>query len=189
MLDLTRRQWITIALVVVFLAAWAVLMFLVPPDRIVERLGVENAYGVVLLLSIVGAMGSMTTFSSYPAIVTFAAGDMSVLALGLVSGIGLTIGDAIFYSFATEVKGLLSGRARERAVEVGEWLEERPEWMIPVVTYVWVGLLPIANNLLTGGLALAGYRFRRILVPVFLGNVTFPTGVAYLASIGIELFQ
>jgi hypothetical protein len=57
-----------------------------------------------------------------------------------------------------------------------------------VRTDVWVGLLPIANNILTAGLALAGYRFRRVLVPIFLGNVTFPTGVAHLASTGMELF-
>ncbi len=59
--------------------------------------------------------------------------------------------------------------------------------MVPVVTYLWVGVLPVANNILTGGLALTGYRFRRIAVPIFLGNATFPTGVAYLASIGIEV--
>lgn len=186
---LTRRNWYTIALIAVFLIGWVVLLFLVPPDRIVQQVGVENAYVVVLLLSVIGALGSMTTFSSYPAIVTFAAGGMNIWALGIVSGIGLTIGDAIFYSFVGEVKGLLRGRAKEKAVEVGEWLDRRPRWVIPAVTYVWVGLLPLANNVLTGALALSGYRFRKILVPIFLGNVTFPTGVAYLASIGIELFQ
>lgn len=105
------------------------------------------------------------------------------------SGVGLTVGDAIFYTLVTEMSGLLRGRAKEKAVEVGEWLESRPHWVIPVVVYVWVGLLPLANNVLTAALALSGYRFRKILVPIFLGNVTFPLGVAYLASIGIELFQ
>lgn len=179
----------TIALIAVFVIAWAVLLFLVPPDELVRKVGVENAYLSVLLLSVLGALGSMTTFSSYPAIVTFAAGDMNFWALGLVSGIGLTIGDAIFYSLVGRVKGLLRGRVKEKAVEVGEWLEDRPPWLIRVVTYIWVGLLPLANNILTGALALSGYRFRKILLAIFLGNVTFPTGVAYLASIGVELFQ
>jgi membrane protein YqaA with SNARE-associated domain len=189
MASLTRRQWLTIGLIVLFIAGWLVLYFLVTPDELVRRLGVENAYLVVLALSVIGALGSMTTFSSYPAIVTFAAGGLHFILLGVVSAIGLTIGDAIFYSLAGEVKGLLSGRAREKARELQQWLDERPEWVIPVVTYVWVGLLPLANNILTGALALLGYRFRRILLPVFLGNATFPTGVAYLATLGIELFQ
>lgn len=185
----SRREGLALFVAVAFLVAWIILFFLVPPDEIVRRLGVENAYPVVLLLSVIGAIGSMTTFSSYPAIVTFAAGGMNVVALGVVSGIGLTIGDAIFYSVVTEVTGLLRGRAKEKAIRVGEWLETRPGWAIPLVTYVWVGLLPLANNILTGALALSGYRFRRILVPLFLGNVTFPLGVAYLASIGIKLFE
>lgn len=183
-----RRKWVTVALAVAFLAAWIVLIFLIPPRELVQRVGVENAYGMVFLLSVIGAIGSMTTFSSYPAIVTFAAGDMNVLALGVVSGVGLTVGDAFFYYFCTEIKGLLAGRVEEKAIEVGLWLESQPRWVIPIVTYVWVGLLPIANNILTGALAITGYPFRRILVPLFLGNVTFPTAVAYLASIGIELF-
>lgn len=185
----TRGKWITIGLIAVFVVGWAVLLFLVTPDELVRKMGVENAYLSVLLLSVLGALGSMTTFSSYPAIVAFAAGDMNVWALGLVSGVGLTIGDAIFYSLVGKVKGLLRGRAKDKAVEVGEWLEDRPRWVIPVVTYIWVGLLPLANNILTGALALSGYRFRRILIPIFLGNVTFPTAVAYMASIGIELFR
>lgn len=189
MASLSRREGIALVLLSAFLVAWVILVFLVPPGEIVRRVGVENSYVVVLLLSVVGAAGSITTFSSYPAIVTFAAGGMSILGLGVVSGIGLTIGDAIFYSLATEVTGLLRGRAKGKAMRVGEWLEERPERVIAMVTFVWVGLLPLANNVLTGALALSGYRFRRIVVPLFLGNVTFPTGVAYLASIGIEFFQ
>lgn len=188
MAALTRRNWWSIALVAFFVAGWAVLYFLYPPDELVRKLGVENAYLVVVALSVVGALLSMTTFSSYPAVVGFAAGGMNFWILGLLSAIGLTLGDAIFYSLAGEVRGLLRGRWKEKAVELGEWLEDRPEWVIPVVTYLWVGVLPLANNILTGALALTGYRFRRILVPVLLGNATFPTFVAYMASRGIELF-
>lgn len=183
-----RRKWFTIGLAAAFLTTWIVLFFLIPPRDLVEHVGVENAYLMVFLLSVIGAIGSMTTFSSYPAIVTFAAGDMHFLALGVVSGIGLTVGDAFFYYFCTELKGLLAGRVEDKAIEVGLWLESQPRWVIPIVTYVWVGLLPIANNILTGALAITGYPFRRILIPLFLGNVTFPTAVAYLASIGIEIF-
>lgn len=181
-----RRGW-TYAAIALFLVAWVVLYLLVPAEEIVRWLGVENAYLVVLLLSVVGALGSITTVSSYPAIVTFAAGGMHPFVLGLVSGIGLTIGDAIFYYFFGELKVLLRGRTKEWAVSVGEWLESRPGWVIPAVTYVWVGMLPIANNILTGALAITGYRFRKILVPLFLGNVTFPAAVAYLSAMGIEL--
>jgi hypothetical protein len=180
-----RRQWWTWALLALFVAGWAALFFLVDPDRLAERLGEENSYLVVLVLSVIGAIGSMTTFTSYPAIVTFAAGDLSPWLLGLVSGVGLTIGDAIFYYVFSEFR--LRGGAKEKAEAVGAWLEERPGWVIPVVTYVWVGMLPIANNILTGALALSGYSFRRLLAPLFLGNVTFPTAVAWLASRGIEI--
>lgn len=186
--ELSRRQLITIALVVVFFVGWIGLVFVLPPDELVERLGVENAYLVLFFLSALGALVSMTTVSAYPAIVTFAAGDMELWALGIVSGIGLTVGDAVFYVLAGEVKGLLHGRAKEWSERVGGWLDDRPGWILSLTTYVWVGFLPLANNILTGGLALAGVRFRTILVALLLGNLTFPTGVAFLTARGIELF-
>lgn len=188
MAQLTRRRGWTILLATAFLAGWLVVVLRVPPEQLVRGLGVENAYLLVLFLSVIGALGSMTTFSSYPAVVTFAAGGMSIPMLGLLSAIGLTIGDALFYFLVGEVTGLLRGSAKEKATRVGEWLESRPRWVIPVVTYAWVGLLPLANNILTGALALTGYRFRRIVLPIFLGNATFPTIVAYLASTGVEVF-
>ena len=186
---LRKREWASIALMVLFIAGWVVLMFLVPPDEIVEKVGVENTYGAIFVLSILGALGSMTTFSSYPAMMTAAAGGMSPLALGVVSGIGLTIGDAIFYYLVGEIKGLLRGRAKKKAYEMGDWLEERPRWVIPGVTYVWVGMLPLPNNILTGALSLSSYPFWKVLVPILLGNLTFPIFVAYTASMGIELFS
>jgi membrane protein YqaA with SNARE-associated domain len=183
---ITRNRW-RIALVVLFVAGWTVLYFLVSPDEMVRTLGIENSYLLLVALSIVGAFLSMTTFTSYPAVVGFAAGGMSIWVIGLLSAIGLTIGDALFYYLVGEVRELLRGRAKEKAVRLGEWLDERPGWVIPVVTYIWVGMLPLANNILTGALAVTGYPFRRILVPVFLGNATFPMVVAYLTSIGSEL--
>lgn len=188
MSDPGPRDWISIALITLFIAGWVVLFILTTPEELVQRLGVQQAYGVVFLLSVIGALGSMTTFSTYPALAAFAVGGMSLVALTAVAAVGLTVGDWIFFSLATRVKGLLGGRPRERVERLRGWLEDRPRWQISWVTWVWVGLLPLANNILTGALALSGFRFRRILVPLFLGNVTFPAGVAWLATLGVDLY-
>ena len=188
MTDFFEEEWVSVALVAAFVVAWATLFFLVSPDELVARLGVEQAYLVVFLLGVLGALLSMTTFSTYPAIVTFAVGGMNLFGLVAAAGVGLTVGDWMFYSLGTRVKGLLSGRPERWARRLEEWLEERPRWQVTGVTYVWVGLLPLANNILTGALALGGYRFRAVLVPILLGNLTFPAGVAWLATRGIELY-
>lgn len=188
MIDVLEEKWVSMALVVGFVVAWTLLFFFLSPEELVASLGVQQVYAVVFLLSVLGALLSMTTFSTYPAIVAFALGGMSFVGLVATAGLGLTLGDRIFYSLGTRVKKLLSGRPERWAVRLEEWLEARPRWQITGVTYVWVGLLPLANNVLTGALALGGYRFRDVLMPIFLGNVTFPAAVAWLATQGIELY-
>ena len=183
-----RRRRISLGVVLVFVAAWIAVFVFASPDRLIEGLGIENAYLVLFALGVVGAVGSMTTFSTYPALVAFATGGMNLMALALVAGLGLTLGDALFYSLGGEVKALLGGRPREKAEQLGEWLEDRPSWVLPLVTWVWVGFLPLANNILTGALAVGGYRLRRIALPLFLGNVTVPLVVAWLARQGVRLF-
>lgn len=186
--DRTRR-WATVILALLFVAGWAVLMFVMSPDELVDSLGVEQAFGVVFLLGVIGALASMTTFSTYPAIVTFAVGGMNLPGLVLVTAVGLTVGDWLFYSLVTRVKGLLGGKLRDRTLQLERWLDGLPHRRVQVVTFVWVGLLPLANNILTGALAVGGYHFRRIVVPIALGNTVFPAGVAILALQGVELYS
>lgn len=188
MKDPSTRDWVSITLVGAFLVGWVVLFLLTSPDELIRKLGVEQAYLVVFLLSVIGALGSMTTFSTYPALVAFALGGMNLIALTAVAAVGLTLGDWVFFTLVTRAKGLLTGRLREKARRLEGWLDERPRWQVSGLTYLWVGLLPLANNILTGALALGGYRFRRILLPLFLGNVTFPAGVTWLATLGIEIY-
>ena len=183
----TRRLG-TVLLALLFVAGWAVLMFVMSPAELVDSLGVEQAYLVVFLLGVIGALASMTTFSTYPAIVTFAVGGMNPIGLVLVTALGLTIGDWLFYSLVTRVKGLLGGKLHDRTLQLERWLDGLPDRRVQVVTFVWVGLLPLANNILTGALAIGGYHFRRIVIPIALGNTVFPSGVAILAIQGVELY-
>lgn len=178
--------WLTLVTLVV---GWMVLFFLYRPEQIVAALGVTNSYIVTFLLGVLGAFTSMTTFSTYPAVYAMAAADVTPWALIATTAVGLTMGDFFFVLLGNSARAALSKKWRERVRKLLRWLEGRPDRVTQWVLFIWVGVLPLANNLLTAPLAVNGFEPRKMAVPIFLGNLTFPTATVILALKGVEVFN
>jgi len=187
--EATGRNYVTFFAMLAFIIAWVVLLLYYDPRELVERLGVQNGYVVTFVLAVIGAFTSVTTVSIYPAIVTFTSGGLHFLIIGIVAGIGMTIGDSLFFLFGQKGRYLLSENSRSKLDQVQAWLEDRPAWLIPFVVYVWVSFSPFPNNLVTGSLALSGYAFKKIFPVILLGNLTLSLLVVFLTAQGIEIFS
>ncbi|MBD3313662.1 hypothetical protein GF345_04430 [Candidatus Woesearchaeota archaeon] len=181
------RRYSTFFAMLAFIIIWTVLVFAVGPRNLVEMMGVHQTYLVVFFLAIFGALSSLTTVSIYPAIGTFAAGGTNPLILGIVSGIGLTIGDSFFFFFGKEARVFFSRKNKQRLRRFIKRVEKR-RWLIPIVTYIYVAFTPFPNNVLIGALAVTGYRFRKLLPPLLLGDLTLPLVVSFLTVYGMRVF-
>ena len=180
------RYWLPFSLVLLFILAWTVLLFKYTPEEIVERLGLSNSYIVTFLLSMISAFTSVTTFSAYPAIVTLALGEMDPLSLGLVAGAGIAIGDILFFYFGYTVRGITTEKFKKKLTRVLEKVKKRSDLLIQFIIYIYVAFTPFPNNLLTGSLALIGYPFKKVVVPLVLGDITLPVVVAYIVYSGFD---
>lgn len=164
------------------IVGWTLVLMFFRPSEIVAWLGVTNSYLVAFLISIFGAIASITPVSTYPGIYTMAAGGIHPLLLAPIAAAGLTIGDYIFVFFGLSARGALSERITDKIENVMRWLNDKPTRFIQVFIFVWVGFLPIANNLLTAPLAMTGFHPRKMFVPLVLGNLMLPllaTSLAY----------
>jgi membrane protein YqaA with SNARE-associated domain len=186
--DHSTRNYITAGGIIFFIILWTVLSILYTPKEIVEFVGITNGYILTFLVAVMGALSSITTFSIYPMIITFALGDLNPLLLGIIAGIGLSIGDFIFYYFGFEIKGIIKGKLRKFLKKFFNWLVKRPPWQVFGLVYLYVGFTPFPNNLLTGTLAVSGYPFKKIIIPVAMGDITLPLLIIYLARAGVEIF-
>ena len=170
-----------------FMIFWTVLIYMYNPEEIVRAVGINSGYLIIFIIAIIGAFSSFTTLTIYPAVATFALGDMHPLVLGLVAGIGLTIGDTVFYLFGSRIRAYTSMRFKVKLERFMQKIQPEPQWLVPSFIYFYVGFTPFPNNVLTGLLAVTGYPFNKVITPLFLGDLTLPLLAAYMFSRGMEL--
>lgn len=173
----------------IILAVIVVLFLLVAfniPERIVEFIGIENAYIVVFLIAALGGVSSFTAISYFTTIIAFATTGLNPFLLGIVGGVGVTIGDSLFFFFGQNSRVVLS-RHIEQAIDAFRKRLERFRWSVPIFVFVYAGFTPFPNEFMTVSVGLTGSKYREIVVPLVLGNITITTllvlGVQYATSL------
>ncbi len=174
-------------IVLIFIIFWSLLMLIVGPDEIVDRIGVKNGYILVFLAAAFGGASTISSASFYATIFTLASGGLNPIALGIIAGLGVTIGDSLFFYFGKKGRDIAPERIQARIDELTHWLKERKDPQIQIFAYAYAGFVPLPNEVLTISISLSGYQFRKIILPILLGNITLMSIIAYLATLDIQL--
>ncbi len=183
------KKYFTFGLIIAFLLGWSTLLFVVGPEEMVRRIGVENGYIFLFLLATFGGLSSLTVSSLYASLVTFAAGGLDPWLLGIVTGSGVTIGDSFFYLLGYQGRAITSGKLQKIFQKISRWISKSPDWLVPVIVFAYAGLTPLPNDILTVSLGMAKVAWRKIILPLLLGNIILMTIMAYGTIYGIEFVR
>lgn len=173
--------------VALLIIVWIITIILIGPNNIVDAIGEENGYLLAFVIAVAGGVSTLTSSTFTLTIITLVAGGLSPYILGVVGGTGLLIGDSLFYYLGSNVSYLLSGQSKKWIDKLSAWLENRPKWLVPGIVFVYVGFFPLPNDVLTVTLGLGSYRYRRIVLPIWLGNILFTIIVGVLTQHGYQL--
>lgn len=176
-----RRSLAVAGLILAFLIAWMLLLLVWGPTRIVDWLGVERGYALLFAVAASGGLSSFSSATFYTTLGTLAAGGLNPLLLALVGGLGLSIGDTLFYWFGHHGAAILKGRAKRWMDEATAWLTPRP-WLVPLVVFLYAGFTPFPNDIMMVVVALTGTRYRYVVAPLILGNAFLAAVVAFIAA-------
>lgn len=169
--------------VAALIAAVNVIFFFIGPGQVVDYIGAHNVYIVAFLIAAVGGMSSFTAATYVTSIVTFTAGGADPVLIGLSGGIGIFISDSIFFAlvrYGRESVPVKWKRAIDRMTERARTL---PRFAVMLGTYAYQGLLPLPTDILMFALAFAGYQYRTIALPLFLGSITLSLLIAHFGSL------
>ncbi|MBR9693040.1 hypothetical protein GOV07_03875 [Candidatus Woesearchaeota archaeon] len=172
------RRTTTFFLIISFLVLWALVLGIVGPTAIVELLGIHQGYLVVFLVAAFGGISSLTATSYFATIITLAAGGLDPVLLGILGGAGVTIGDSLFFFAGRHGRNVLPDEWYASLERFGKWLRKQPSWIIPAVVYVYAAFTPFPNEFVTVSVGLCGTRYRRIVLPLLLGNITITILIA-----------
>jgi membrane protein DedA with SNARE-associated domain len=182
------RNYIIFVATIIMVASWIVLLNIITPTEIIVKLGATNSYIILFLMSAIGGASLVTASSYYIVVYVLATGGLNIAYLGIVGGIGVTIGDSLYYYLGSRGKKVVDDKVDKRL----EWLKKSvgkpPNWLMPILIYTYSGLIPLPNDIITFFLGITGYPYKKVVLPLLLGNITATLIIAYLAIYGMSLF-
>ena len=153
---------------------WTVLLYFFDAQEIVEMIGVENGYLVTALVAVFGGVSSLGGPTYIAAVVTFASAGLKPLGLALASGLGVSVGDTVYFYLGKHGRSSLEEGKLYRAIQrMSKWLEGRSKITVAFFAYAYCAFTPLPNDILTVTLGALKQRYAVVLPAVVLGNMTF----------------
>lgn len=178
------KAWIlrnkTLLSVVGVLVLWAAIFYFLPPDALVERVGIGNAYVISFLVTLLAGFSALTGTAAYATVIEFSRGGVDPLPLGIVSGIGLFLSDSIFYLLVMRGREALSTRLGTWFWRFHQFMERLPDALIYIATYLFCAIGPIPDDVIIGVLIIGGYEYKKVWPAFLAGDITFMLFLCYL---------
>jgi membrane protein YqaA with SNARE-associated domain len=168
------------------LALWTFFLYQFSPSDIVDWLGASNGYIATLILSFLGGVSMFITVPYHLVLMTFAAGGLNPLLLGLVATIGQCGGDTTSYFVGYGGAHVLPQGLHKLVGRILAWCEGRPYWQVFLAVVVYGSISPLSNDFILIPLGMARYSYRRIMIPLEIGNLIFNCGAGLLGAYGLS---
>ena len=180
---LSKKSYFVLAAIALVIIALNALFTVIDPNRIVEYIGVRNAYAIVFIVGAIGGLSSFTGGAYFTTLATFGAGVSSPLLLGLVGGLGIFISDTIFFYLAHYGRKSIPEKWSRTIETWSKKARTSPMWLVLLSVYIYIGFTPLPNDLLMLLLVVAGFTYRQLWPVFLLGSVTIATIVAHFGNI------
>lgn len=177
-MGLVKKNIKVIALLLLFVAV-SITLGGIPSDTLISYVGSNNAF---ILMLVLGTIGGLTTFTGIPyhfILMSFAAGGVNPIGLGLATATGVMMGDSTMFLLSKKVKDSLSPKILDIVNHASVHLSKNPKLITPALI-LYGTFSPFSNDFIVASMSLMGYSFKRIIIPLAIGNIFFNIGLAYL---------
>ncbi|MFW5991293.1 MAG: hypothetical protein ACOCQX_03610 [Candidatus Nanoarchaeia archaeon] len=166
------KKHISLITVILLILIFSAINYFLGAEGFVNLIGEENSYLLAFLVATFGGASFLTASSYYLIIITLALGGTNFILLGVAGGLGNSIGDTLFYLLGLKGRKTL-GRVKKITDRIFNWLNTKPPWMIPVFVFLYANLVPLPNDILAVSLGVCKYPFKKLIIPLVLGNISF----------------
>lgn len=178
--DYLKKVLFFVGILVLIIALITILHFF-SPEEIVQKIGLKNAYILMFLIAFFGGFSAWISFSFVATLVMFSAGGANPLILGLVSGLGLSIGDVIMFFLGVSGRSIIVGKWDKRLKKASSKVKRIGNKWIAFFSYIYIGFTPLPNDFLLIFLAMMEFPPKKIYLPIILGDFTYSLLIAFFA--------
>ncbi len=173
--------------VITLIVLWTLFLVTHSPESVIEIIGVTNGFLATFLVALLGGLATITFISIFPTLISLAAAGLNPFLLGLAAALGMTLANILFHFFGVRGSNLATAGMQKQLDHLMAWIKRSPDWFLPITIFIYIGFTPFPNNVLTISTGLIGCPYKKVLPPLFLGNLALMTITTYLASIGYAI--
>ena len=182
------KKFLIFLVLILFLMVLITLLYFFSPEEIVNKIGIKNAYILAFVISFFGGISALGSITFIATLATLSIGGVNPVILGLVAGTSLAIGDIFIFYIGFKGREIIIGKWEKRLDKFSKWTKKRLKKFIPFIAYIYIGLTPFPNDFILIFLAMIKYPFKKLYIPIILGDLTFALLVSVLATKGILIF-
>lgn len=172
--------------IVLFIISWSILLHYYSPEDIINFIGINNVYTFIFLMALVGGVSTFTSTTFYTTLITLSVGGVNTIIVALLASIGLTLGDMLFYYLGSQSKQCIKKRYENKINRFVSYFEKTGDTIVMVMIFLY-SLVPLPSDILAITLAIAEFPFKKMIIPLLLGNFTLIVILVELSKLGYSL--
>jgi membrane protein YqaA with SNARE-associated domain len=188
------KKYLNIFSLLSFLALiiiWISIVYLIGAQAIVAEIGLNNIYLLIFIIAILSGSSSFVSASFFAVYISIASGIDNHLLFAISGGLGLSVGDSIFYYFAHKGRAVQNKKWQSIIERLSSWTKKQSLYLVYTIIFIYNAFTPFPGDLLNIVLGLSGIKYRKIIAVIILGNITLLYLVAYFLGknkIIVDLF-
>lgn len=172
--------------ILIFFVFWTFFIYKFSPEKIIEMVGLNNSYLVVLFVSFLGGVSIIFPLPYYLFVMTFAAGGSNPFILGIFAGVGLTLGDSTSYLFGFHGGEIIPQKYQKNFEKILKKFISYPKYLRALLIFIWGSIVPLPSDILTIPMGILKYPYKKLIIPLGLGHIVFNTILAVSGYYGIN---
>ena len=159
---------------------------MVDTTEIVDFVGISNGYVLIFVLAFIGGTSILFPLPYYLAVFTFAGGGLNPFLLAIFARTGVAVGDSTSYFIGYNGREILSEKLQKIFDRFHQWSMKKPKWIFFSFLYLYPTVSPLPNDIIILPLGLARFPYFKLIIPMWLGDITFNLIVALSGIYGFS---
>ena len=181
-----KKNIIIVMSIALFIILWSILLHCYPPGEIVSMMGVRNIYIFIFMMAMIGGVSTFTSTAFYTTLITISLGGVNPIWVAFFASIGLTLGDMLFYYLGLMCKQCIKGKYVTYVDILTKKMERFDDRIIMLVVFFY-SLTPLPSDIIAIALAMLGFPFKKMIVPLLAGNFVLIFMLVELSKLGYSL--
>ncbi len=171
---------------VIFIIVFSVILFIyVDPQNLINFVGLENAYLMMFLTAFLGGLSTFNFIPYYSVVLLLVNAGLNPFYVGATSAVGVMCGDSFSYFMGYSGGEIIPTNLKNFLNKVSSVAISKPKMFI-LGSFLYGCISPFSNDFITISAGIAHIPYRKVMIPLALGNLVFNISFSFLAVYGYE---